>query len=102
MVFGIGYDDDIKAADRILTEIVSAEARVLDDPGPTIAVAELADSSVNFVVRPWVKTADYWDVKFALTEKIKLAFDEAGISIPYPQQDVHLHQAGPPQEKEAV
>jgi small conductance mechanosensitive channel len=102
MVFGIGYDDDIKAADRILTDIVSAEARVLSDPEPKIAVAELADSSVNFVVRPWVKTADYWDVKFALTEKIKLALDEAGISIPYPQQDVHMYQVGPEQDKEAV
>ncbi len=102
MVFGIGYDDDIKAANRILTDIVSAEARVLSDPEPTIAVAELADSSVNFVVRPWVKTVDYWDVKFALTEKIKLAFDEAGITIPYPQQDVHMHQVGPDQQKEAV
>ena len=92
MVFGIGYDDNIKAAEQVFTEIITAESRVLSDPKPTIAVAELADSSVNFVVRPWVKTGDYWDVKFELTEKIKLALDEAGISIPFPQQDVHMHQ----------
>lgn len=92
MVFGIGYGDDIKAAEQLLIERVKAEPKVLSDPEPTIAVAELADSSVNFVVRPWVKTDDYWEVKFSLTEKIKLAFDEAGISIPFPQQDVHMHQ----------
>jgi len=92
MIFGIGYDDDIKKAEKILIEQVTAHSKVLSDPGPTVAVAELADSSVNFVVRPWVKTADYWDVKFRLTEEIKLAFDEAGISIPFPQQDVHMHQ----------
>jgi len=92
MVFGIGYEDDIKAAEQLLIDIVKTEAKVLSEPEPTVAVSELADSSVNFVVRPWVKTDDYWDVKFSLTEKIKLAFDEAGISIPFPQQDVHMHQ----------
>ncbi|MEJ2133753.1 MAG: mechanosensitive ion channel [Desulfofustis sp.] len=92
MVFGIGYDDNIKAAEQVFTDIIKAEPRVLSDPAPTVAVAELADSSVNFVVRPWVKTADYWAVKFVLTEQIKLALDEAGISIPFPQQDVHMHQ----------
>lgn len=92
MVFGIGYDDDIKKAEQLLNEIVRAESKVLNDPKPTVAVAELADSSVNFVVRPWVKTDDYWEVKFVLTENIKLALDEAGISIPFPQQDVHMHQ----------
>ena len=92
MVFGISYEDDIKKAEQLLNEIVRAEPKVLSDPEPTVAVAELADSSVNFVVRPWVKTDDYWDVKFILTEKIKMAFDEAGISIPFPQQDVHMHQ----------
>ena len=71
-----------------------ADARVLTDPAPLIAVAELADSSVNFFVRPWVKTEDYWAVKFALVEKIKLALDDSGISIPYPQTDVHLYQKG--------
>ena len=94
LVFGISYDDDIKAAHQLLKEIVAEEERVLAEPKTTIAVSELADSSVNFVVRPWVNTKDYWDVRFHLTEKIKLRFDEAGISIPYPQQDVHLHQVG--------
>ena len=89
LVFGIGYDDDIKKAKSILEKTVQADQRVLSDPSPTIAVSELADSSVNFVVRPWVKTPDYWDVMFALTENVKLAFDENGISIPYPQMDVH-------------
>jgi len=92
LVFGIGYDDDIKAAKQILEEIVAADDRVLKDPAPTVAVSELADSSVNFVVRPWVKNADYWGVYFDVTEKVKLTFDERGISIPYPQTDVHLHQ----------
>ena len=89
LVFGIGYDDDIKKAKSILEKTVQADQRVLSDPSPTIAVSELADSSVNFVVRPWVKTPDYWGVLFDLTENIKLAFDENGISIPYPQMDVH-------------
>lgn len=101
MIFGIGYDDDIKTAEKILIEQVTAHSKVLSDPGPTVAVAELADSSVNFVVRPWVKTADYWDVKFRLTEEIKLAFDEAGISIPFPQQDVHMHQVEANREEES-
>ena len=89
MVFGIGYDDDLKKAQTILREIVTGDERVLKDPEPLIAVSELADSSVNFVVRPWVKSGDYWAVMFDLTEKVKLTFDEQGISIPYPQMDVH-------------
>jgi small conductance mechanosensitive channel len=92
LVFGIGYEDDIKLAKDTLTEIVAADERVLKDPAPTIAVSELADSSVNFVVRPWVKTSDYWAVLFDVTEKVKLTFDAKGISIPFPQQDVHMHQ----------
>jgi len=92
LVAGIGYEDDIAKAKQVLAEIVQAEEKVLKDPAPTIAVSELADSSVNFVVRPWVKTGDYWDVYFALTEQIKVRFDAAGISIPYPQQDLHLFQ----------
>ncbi len=90
MVFGIGYEDDIKKAKQIMQDILTADERVLSDPEPLIAVGELADSSVNFFVRPWVNTADYWPVMFDLTEKIKLAFDDNGISIPYPQMDVHL------------
>lgn len=92
LVVGIGYGDDIKKAKDILHEIVSSDSRVLQDPAPTVAVSELGDSSVNFVVRPWVKTADYWNVYFDLTEKVKLTFDQRGISIPFPQRDVHLHQ----------
>ncbi len=91
LIMGISYDDDIKKAKEIMTEIVNAHEKVLDDPPPKIAVVELADSSVNFVVRPWVKTPDYWDVYFGLTEKIKIAFDENGITIPYPQRDVHMY-----------
>ena len=91
LVFGIGYDDDIKKAKEVLAELVSSDERILKDPEPVIAVSELADSSVNFVCRPWVKTADYWGVYFDLTEAVKLRFDKEGISIPYPQQDVHMH-----------
>ena len=92
LVFGIGYDDDIRKAKELLEQILSEDSRVLKEPAPVVAVSELADSSVNFVVRPWVKTADYWSVYFDLTEKVKLTFDEQGISIPYPQQDVYMHQ----------
>ncbi len=90
LVIGIGYDDDILKAKNVLEKIIKNEKKVLADPACDIAVSELGDSSVNFVVRPWVNTSDYWDVYFALTEKIKLSFDKEGISIPYPQQDVHL------------
>ena len=93
LVFGIGYDDDIQRAKQLLEQIVAADGRVLADPEPVIAVSELADSSVNFVVRPWVSTDDYWVVTFDLTEKVKLRFDADGISIPFPQTDVHLHPA---------
>ncbi len=94
MVFGIGYDDDIRQAKELFERVVSEEERVLEDPEPQIAVAELADSSVNFVIRPWVKSDDYWSVKCDLNEKLKIECDKAGISIPYPQRDVHLHQTG--------
>ena len=90
LVVGIGYDDDIRLAKETLEKIVGEDSRVLKDPLPLIAVSELADSSVNLVVRPWVATGDYWDVHFSLMEKIKLTFDEKGISFPYPQHDVHL------------
>ncbi len=91
LVVGIGYDDNIGEAKRVLEDLIKADSRILSDPAPTIAVSELADSSVNFVVRPWVKTGDYWTVRFDLTEKIKLTFDEKSISFPYPQQDVHMY-----------
>lgn len=90
MMFGIGYDDDIKKAKDIMLKILQDDERVLKDPEPLVAVKELADSSVNFVVRPWVNAADYWSVFYDTHEQIKLAFDEQGISIPYPQMDVHL------------
>ncbi len=90
LVVGISYEDDLEKAKAILWQILAQDPRILKEPAPTVAVAELADSSVNFVVRPWVKTSDYWAVRFDLTEKIKKTFDQEGISIPYPQQDVHL------------
>ena len=92
MVFGIGYDDDIRKAKQVLEQILASDERILKDPAPVVAVSELGDSSINFVVRPWAKTSDYWGVYFDITEKVKLTFDEQGISIPYPQQDVHMHQ----------
>ncbi len=92
LVFGIGYGDDIKSAKQILEAIIAQDERILKDPAPIVAVSELGESSVNFVVRPWVKTEDYWDVYWDLTEKVKLRFDAEGISIPFPQRDVHVHQ----------
>jgi len=90
MVMGIGYTSDIQKAYDVMSEIMKADDRILSDPAPRIAVSELADSSVNLVVRPWVKRADYWNVKFDLTRKFKEAFDENGIDIPFPQQVVHM------------
>ena len=92
MVFGIGYNDDLKKAKELLMELVQSDKRILKEPEPLVAVSELADSSVNFIVRPWTKKEDYSAVKFDFTEAVKLRFDEEGISIPYPQQDVHLHK----------
>ncbi|MBF0289621.1 MAG: mechanosensitive ion channel [SAR324 cluster bacterium] len=92
MVFGIGYGDDIKKAKEVLTNIVKQDERVLKEPEPVVKVKELGDSSVNFTVRPWVNTADYWNVYFDFTEQVKLEFDKAGISIPFPQRDVHMYQ----------
>ncbi len=91
MVFGIGYDDDLRKAKALLHRIVDEDERILKEPEPTIAVSELADSSVNFVVRVWCQSQDYWAIFFDMQEKVKLAFDAEGISIPYPQRDVHLH-----------
>lgn len=89
MVFGIGYDDDMLKAKKIMEDILTKHKLVLEDPAPKVAVAELADSSVNFNVRPWVNSSDYWAVRSDLIEQIKLAFDKKGISIPYPQMDIH-------------
>jgi len=92
MVVGVSYDDDLGKVREALQELVDADDRIHKDPAAQIVVAELADSRVNFYLRPWVATADYWPVKFELTEKIKKRFDEIGISIPYPQRDVHIIQ----------
>jgi small conductance mechanosensitive channel len=94
LVIGVGYDDDLKKVKEELWNILNADERILKDPPPTVAVSELADSSVNFVVRPWVKASDYWPVYFDLLETIKTRFDEVGITIPYPQMDVHLKKEG--------
>jgi len=93
MVFGISYDDDLRKAKQLLEEIISADDRVLAEPAPVIALGELADSSVNFLVRPWAKAEDYWGLLWDTTETVKLKFDEAGISIPYPQVDVHMDKS---------
>jgi small conductance mechanosensitive channel len=93
MEFGIGYDDDIDRAQAILEEIVGNHPKVLPEPGPTIKLSALADSSVNFIVRPWAKTGDYWAVFWDVTREVKRRFDAEGIGIPYPQRDVHLHIA---------
>ena len=91
MTFGIGYEDDIDKAKAIISEMIHSDARVLPEPAPLIAVAALADSSVNIVARPWVNSADYWGLFFDLTEKIKKRFDAEGITIPFPQRDVHVY-----------
>ena len=89
--FGIGYDDDIELAERVLIEIVSAHEKVLADPEPVVKLHTLGDSSVNFIVRPWTKTEDYWSVYWDIMREVKLRFDREGISIPFPQRDVHLY-----------
>lgn len=90
--FGIGYQDDIDKTKSTLNRIISGDNRIMKDPEPFVAVSELADSSVNFAVRVWVKASDYWGVFFDITEKVKKTFDDEDISIPFPQTDVHLFQ----------
>jgi small conductance mechanosensitive channel len=92
MVFGISYGDNLHQAKEILQEIINADSRVLAEPAPVVTVGELADSSVNFLVRPWVNAADYWAVLWDTTEAVKLRFDEAGISIPFPQMELHMQR----------
>lgn len=92
LVIGVGYDADLKEAKAVLKSVLDKETRLLKDPAYTVAVSELADSSVNFVVRPWVNSADYWPTYFDLMENIKIALDDANITIPFPQMDVHLHK----------
>ena len=93
MVIGIGYSSSIQKAHEIIEKVVKEDKRVLSDPSFQIAVSELADSSVNFVVRPWVNRGDYWGVKFDLTRNIKEALDENGIEIPFPQRSIHMVSA---------
>jgi len=91
LVMGISYDDNIGTAKKIIEDIIAADERILDDPAPVIAVSELADSSVNLVVRPWVKSENYWPTRFDLLETMKVKLEEGGISIPFPQRDVHIY-----------
>ena len=91
-VFGIGYEDDIDKARDVIQGIIAEDSRVLKDPAPMVALSELADSSVNFVARAWTSADDYWGFYFDTTEKVKKQFDAAGISIPYPQRDVHVYE----------
>jgi small conductance mechanosensitive channel len=93
LVFGIAYDDDMGKAQKLMEEVVKEHPLVLDDPAPVVRVHELADSSVNFVCRPWVKTSDYWDVYWDVTRKVKERFDEEGVSIPFPQRDLHIYNS---------
>jgi small conductance mechanosensitive channel len=92
MVIGVSYNDDLKKVREILLDLLAKDNRVLQDPEPTIGVLELADNSVNFALRPWVKTEDYWGLYFDLTESVKRRFDDEGISIPFPQRDVHVFE----------
>lgn len=93
LVIGISYDDDMKKARQLMLDVINSDERILKDPEPVIAVDALADSSVNFVVRPWVNSSDYWAVRWHLLEAIKESFDANGITIPYPQQTVYMHSA---------
>ena len=91
IVIGCSYDDDIDKVKEVLADVLSKDERILKEPKPRIALSELADSSLNFIVRPWVKNSEYLDVLYSLLEEIKKRFDQEGISIPYPQSDVHIH-----------
>ncbi|AKS42572.1 mechanosensitive ion channel family protein [Wenzhouxiangella marina] len=94
MIIGVSYDDDLKKAREVIERVVTAHEKVLKDPAPVFLLMDLADSSVNFAVRPWVATADYWVVRSELLESLKVELEAAGCSIPYPQRDVHLFQSG--------
>lgn len=92
LIIGVAYDDDLKTARRVMQEVIDHHPKVLDQPAPVVLLMELGDSSVDFAVRPWVDTADYWVVRNELMEQIKDALEAAGCSIPFPQRDVHLHK----------
>ncbi|MBD3646306.1 MAG: mechanosensitive ion channel, partial [Pseudomonadales bacterium] len=98
-VFGISYDDDLRVAKDIIKGLIEGDERILEDPEPLIVISSLGDNSVNITTRCWVESANYWPVFFAMTENVKLAFDEADITIPYPQRDVHVHQHGARKKK---
>ncbi len=102
IVMGVGYDDDIPTAIGVIRRVVEADARVLPEPEPVIAVGELADSSVNILVRPWCKREDYWALRWDLLANMKVELEAAGCSIPYPQTDVHLHGTQPPAPTSAI
>jgi len=99
LVIGVSYDDDLKKTKEVISSVLSADDRLLKEPSPTVAVSNLGDSSVDFVVRPWVNAADYWAVYFDLTEKIKVELESNGISIPYPQRDIHIKDTVEPSGK---
>lgn len=92
LVAGVSYDANLEKVHEVLADVLSKDERILKDPAPTIGVLALADSSVNFAVRPWVKSGDYWNVYFDLNENIKKRFDAEGIGIPFPQRDVHIYE----------
>jgi small conductance mechanosensitive channel len=94
LVMGIGYEDDIRKAKSLIEEAIGKDTRILADPAPVVMVLELAESSVNLAVRPWVASSDYWNVRADLLENVKAAFDANGISIPFPQRDVHVRETG--------
>jgi small conductance mechanosensitive channel len=96
LVFGISYGDDINKARKAIEDVLAGDSRVLKEPAPTVAVLALADSSVNFAVRPWVKPTDYWNVYFDVTAKVKLALERNGITIPFPQRDIYIKSAAKP------
>ena len=101
LTFGIGYSDDIPKAEKVLSEIVAAHDKVLPDPEPVVKLHELGDSAVSFIVRPWAKTDDYWNVYWDITREVKRRFDEEGISIPFPQRDVHVYHENAPAARSA-
>jgi small conductance mechanosensitive channel len=90
LTIGVSYDDDLKKVQQVIEGVLASDARILKNPAPTVAVSELANSSVNFVVRPWVKSADYWDVYFDTTAKLKTTLESSGITIPFPTQEVYI------------
>ncbi|MGB8712670.1 MAG: mechanosensitive ion channel domain-containing protein [Onishia taeanensis] len=101
LVASVGYDADIDVVRRVLEEVVAKDARVLESPAPNIRMNAMLDSSVNWIVRPWVKASDYWDVYWEMTEEIKRCFDAEGISIPFPQRDVHVYHHGEQKDEQS-